>query len=199
MFKVLLVFSLIARGVYAGLAPQPLAYNVAPLADIAGIQGSNADSRMFYQRADGSIWQTCVSGHWTNGRTTCDNRIVPANEVLYGTPLAAVATPNLTEWHLFFLSPTYTLSEYIYQQTSISTTNPSGVRGGTSCTDCITSEQFVVVGPRSRALSALYQVQNDEPKLRVWFVSAGQPNTVMEAGKQGNQWTNVSLPDLRVN
>ncbi|KAG7095599.1 hypothetical protein E1B28_006329 [Marasmius oreades] len=197
MFKALSVLSLVVAGVVnAGLVPRPLAYSVAPIADIASIQSSNADSRMFYQKSDGSIWQICVSGHWVNGRTTCDSQIVPRTEALLNTPLTAVASPDLTEWHLFFLSPTNTLSEYIFQQSAISTTNPSGIRGGTSCTDCITPEQFVVLSTRNRALSAMYQIDNDEPKLRVWFVSAGQPNTVMEAGKQGNQvWQLIGMPN----
>ncbi|KAJ8093382.1 hypothetical protein PM082_020239 [Marasmius tenuissimus] len=158
-----------------------------PLSTIAGIQGTNADSRMFCQRSDNSIWQTCISGHGLNGRTTCDNQVVPRTEALGSTPLAAVAIPDLSEWHLFFVSPTNTLSEYIYQQSSISPTNPSGIRGGTSCTDCITNEQFAVIIAKNKALNALYQVENDRPKLRVWFASAGRPNTVMEAGKNGDQ------------
>ncbi|KAL0562609.1 hypothetical protein V5O48_019476, partial [Marasmius crinis-equi] len=117
-------------------------------------------------------------------------------EVLSSTPLAAVANADLTEWHLYFVSTTNTLSEYIFQQSAISPTNPSGIRGGASCTDCITSEQFAVVVAKNKALNALYQIDNGRPKLRVWFISAGQPNTVMEAGKEGDQvWQLIGMPN----
>ncbi|KAJ8092978.1 hypothetical protein PM082_011298 [Marasmius tenuissimus] len=196
MFKVIALLPLLAGFTAAGPVLQPLAYSLSPLSTIAGIQGTNADTRMFYQRSDNSIWQTCISGHWVNGRTTCDNQVVPRTEAIGSTPLAVVATPDLSEWHLFFVSPTNTLSEYIYQQSSISPTNPSGIRGGASCTDCITNEQFAVVAAKNKALNALYQIENDRPKLRVWFASAGQPNTVMEAGKNGDQvWQLIGMPN----
>ncbi|KAK1218873.1 hypothetical protein PQX77_018426 [Marasmius sp. AFHP31] len=198
MFKALTLLG--ATLVNAGPILQPLAYSVSPLATIAGIQGANGDSRMFYQKSDLSIWMTCTSGQWVNGRTTCDSQVVPRAEVLSTTSLTAVANADLTEWHLFFITPTNTLGEYIFQQSSISPTNPSGIRGGTSCTDCITSEQFAVVTTKNKALNALYQIENDRPKLRVWFASAGQPNTVMEAGKEGaDVWKLIGMPNMAAN
>ncbi|KAL0567138.1 hypothetical protein V5O48_014850 [Marasmius crinis-equi] len=197
MFKTLTVLGLLGASIVnAGPILQPLAYSVAPLATIAGIQAASGDSRMFYQKPDGSIWMTCVSGHWTSGHTTCDSQIVPAGQALSTTPLTAVNTPDMTEWHLYFVTPTNTLAEYIFQSSAMTATNPSGVRGGPSCTDCITTEQFAVVSTKNKVLNALYQIDNDQPKLRVWFISAGQPNTVMEAGKQGDQvWQLIGMPN----
>ena len=40
------------------------------------------------------------------------------------------------------------------------------------------------------------QNDNDVRKLRVWFVSAGQPNTVTEAGKRGEEvWKLIGMPN----
>ncbi|KAK1229282.1 hypothetical protein PQX77_007661 [Marasmius sp. AFHP31] len=187
MFKFLSVLPLLAGFASAGPILQPLAYSVSPLAYISGIQSTNTDSRMFYQKSDGSIWQTCISGHFVGGRTTCDTQIVPRTEAISSTPIAAVSNSNLSEWHLFFVSPTNTLSEYIYQASSVSASNPSGIRGGASCADCITSEKLSVFTTKNKALEAFYQIDNDTPKLRVWFISAGQTTTITEAGKEGIQ------------
>ncbi|KAL0068663.1 hypothetical protein AAF712_004379 [Marasmius tenuissimus] len=213
MFKFLSVLPLLAGFASAGPILQPLAYSVSPLAYISGIQSTNTDSRMFYQKSDGSIWQTCISGHFVGGRTTCDTQIVPRTEAISSTPIASVANSNLSEvstaakycsspsftrrdshtllpvsqWHLFFVSPTNTLSEYIYQASSVSASNPSGIRGGASCADCITSEKLSVFTTKNKALEAFYQINNDTPKLRVWFISAGQTTTITEAGKEGTQ------------
>jgi len=74
------------------------AFSVAPIASIAGIQASNGDSRLFYQKSDGSIWSSCVSGHWeSGGKTTCDFQVVPRTETLLNTPLAAVGDTDLNE------------------------------------------------------------------------------------------------------
>ncbi|KAK1232433.1 hypothetical protein PQX77_004463 [Marasmius sp. AFHP31] len=200
MFKFLSVLPLLAGFASAGPILQPLAYSVSPLAYISGIQSTNTDSRMFYQKSDGSIWQTCISGHFVGGRTTCDTQIVPRTEAISSTPIAAVSNSNLSEWHLFFVSPTNTLSEYIYQASSVSASNPSGIRGGASCADCITSEKLSVFTTKNKALEALYHIDNDTPKLRVWFISAGQTTTITEAGKEGTQrWTTISLPNLSTN
>jgi len=37
---------------------------------------------------------------------------------------------------------------------------------------------------------------NGVQKLRVWFVSAGQPNTITEAGKRGTEvWKQIGMPN----
>ncbi|ESK92285.1 hypothetical protein Moror_4683 [Moniliophthora roreri MCA 2997] len=185
----------------SGPVLQPNAYAVAPLSTVAGLQADNGDSRMFYQRTDNSIWMTCVSGHWeSGGKTTCDVQIVARTEALGSTPLAVVGDSTLNEWHLYFVSPTNTLSEYIFQTSTISATNPSGIRGGTSCSDCITSELFNVVSTKNKALWAMMQNDNGVRKIRVWFVSAGQPNTLTEAGKRGDEvWKLIGMPNGTAN
>ncbi|THU79721.1 hypothetical protein K435DRAFT_520523 [Dendrothele bispora CBS 962.96] len=173
------------------------AFAVAPIASIAGLEASNGDSRLFYQKSDGSIWTSCVSGHWdSGGKTTCDFQVVPRTEALLNTALAAAGDPDLNEWHLYFFSPTSTVSEYIFQSSSISSTNPSGIRGGASCTDCITAEAFNAVVAKNRALWAMFENDNGVNKLRVWFASAGQPNTITEAGKRGTDvWKQIGMPN----
>lgn len=68
-----------------------------PLGAVAAIQDQTGDTRIYYQKADGSIWQWCEKGTFTAGvPSTCNAMIIPANEVLPGTPLAVtpIVTPS---------------------------------------------------------------------------------------------------------
>ncbi|KAJ7892000.1 hypothetical protein B0H13DRAFT_1538956, partial [Mycena leptocephala] len=118
--------------------------------NVAVVQATDlgGDTRLFYQNADNSIQQTGIHGAFNIGTFTGTGLIVPAQEVVAGTPIAAaLISPAFTEMHVFFVSPSNILSEYIWS-------NAAGAfRGGPSCSDCITVNQFVVQ-PGSKVLYA---------------------------------------------
>jgi hypothetical protein len=56
------------------------------------------DTRLFYQNADNSIQQTGIHGAFNIGTFTGTGLIVPAQEVVAGTPIAAaLISPAFTE------------------------------------------------------------------------------------------------------
>jgi hypothetical protein len=57
---------------------------------MAAVQITSGDSRLYYQKADGSIWQYAVNGPFDTGAGFADDQITPADEVLKGTPIVAV-------------------------------------------------------------------------------------------------------------
>ncbi|KAJ7131856.1 hypothetical protein C8R43DRAFT_1207096 [Mycena crocata] len=158
-------------------APKPEVFPVSALGNVAAVQSiPSGDTRLWFQNVDRSISQIAASGPFTSGgRFESVFTLVPGSEVLSGTPIAA-ATVNgtsLQEIHLFFLSPTNILSEYIWD-------NFIGWHGGAGCTTCITTNQFVV----QAGSKVLYVMGNDAAgntaDLRVGFVSAGAPGTFSE-------------------
>ncbi|KAJ6490097.1 hypothetical protein C8R45DRAFT_1213407 [Mycena sanguinolenta] len=154
MFKLVFVIALVCSSVLAlaaqraesrsaDISAAPQAVPVSAIGNVASVQGANADTRLFFQNGDQSISQSYFGSSIL---------LVPGNEVLSGTPIAA-ATVNgtaLEEIHVFFLSPASILSEYIW-------TNDIGWHGGTSCTTCITVNKFVV----QRGSKILYAMGND--------------------------------------
>ncbi|KAJ7346099.1 hypothetical protein DFH08DRAFT_656054, partial [Mycena albidolilacea] len=92
---------------------------------------------IFYQNADNSIQSAGISGPFTVGTFEGSSLLVPANEVLRGTPIAATTLGNAFQGiRVYFVSPNYTLSEYVWTGTSWV--------GGPSCNSCITTNQFAV-------------------------------------------------------
>ncbi|KAJ7229491.1 hypothetical protein C8J57DRAFT_1387217 [Mycena rebaudengoi] len=160
------------------LAPSPEVVPVTFFGNIAAVQvpGASADTRIYYQNPDNSIQVMGVSGPFTTGRRFLSLLVVPAAEVQFNTLIAAVATRfnggDFAEVHLFFISPSNVLSEYIGDST--------GFRGGPTCTDCITALNFVVQSG-NRVLYATGSSDPGSPALlRVGFISAGAPDTLTE-------------------
>ncbi|KAJ7440618.1 hypothetical protein FB451DRAFT_1300030 [Mycena latifolia] len=158
--------------------PAPATVPVSFTGGAAAVQAINAngDSRIYYQNYDNSIQEIAVNGPLTTGRFTGTTLLVPANEVLAGTPIAAttIAGDDLQQIHVYFLSPDHILSEYAFG---------GGVwHGGPNCTDCLTRNGFVVQ-PGSKVLYALGNLQTPlvNALVRVGFVSAGAPATLSEA------------------
>ncbi|KAJ7072934.1 hypothetical protein C8F01DRAFT_1105751 [Mycena amicta] len=138
------------------------------------------DTRLYFQAPNGSITELAVSGPFSSPHTNNAPGItlVPANEVLPGTAIAAITING--DIHVYFFSPAKILSEYIWQ---------NGWNGGPSCTSCITTSGF---GASSTAL--LYAMGNSAGQIRVGFVSAGVPGSIVEAGfKPGGIWSLSSL------
>ncbi|KAJ7107495.1 hypothetical protein C8R44DRAFT_885490 [Mycena epipterygia] len=167
---------------------------VSTVGNVAAVQGTVlGDTRLFFQNPDNSIQQLDLNSPFNGGGHFQNSAVlVPANEVLANTPIAAVTIngTDLQEIHLFFVSPSNVLSEYIW------TTSSSNWHGGPSCTTCITTIGFVVQ-PGSKVL---YVMANDAvgspATLRVGFVSAGAPGTFSEADfSPAKGWQLAQLPN----
>ncbi|KAJ7256735.1 hypothetical protein C8J57DRAFT_1517369 [Mycena rebaudengoi] len=148
---------------------------VSFVSNVAAIQASSGDTRIYYQNADNSIQAIAISGPFTTGALYISVVIVPTNQVQPNTLIAAAMRgDDFEEVHVFFISPLRILSEYIFTVTT-------NWRGGPNCTDCIDASQFVVQ-PGNRVLYAMENsAVGGQKNLRVGFVSAGAPNTLTEA------------------
>jgi len=79
---------LFTAGVFA-LPDHPDAVPLVPAGNIGGVQGNNGNTRLYYQGADNSISELAVSGPFISPHSSSTMALVPAAEVLKGTPIAA--------------------------------------------------------------------------------------------------------------
>jgi len=167
---------------------------LAPLGNMAAIQEPGGQSRLYYQKPDGSIWQYAVSASFDTGVVDVgfiDTEITPAGEAQMGTLIAAAQlraplASNFPEIHIVYVSPANILSETIWRNTT------GFFQSGAGCPDCITS-LGVVVQPGSKVLYAM--LDQDTDNLRVGFVSAGAPGTITELDHDRGFWQIAALPD----
>ncbi|KAJ6560621.1 hypothetical protein DFH09DRAFT_1316642 [Mycena vulgaris] len=172
---------LILSAVVARATPAaPVADNIFPITFVGSIvvpESSSGDTRIYYQKADNGIGEVAVTGPFTSGHVFGGNgNLIPAAQVLPGTPIAtAVLGDNWAKLHVFFVSPTHILSEWIWEAAL------NAWRGGPTCSDCITVNGFTV----QLGSQVLFATANNSPSspalLRVAFVSSGAPNTLSEA------------------
>ncbi|KAF7352254.1 hypothetical protein MVEN_01189100 [Mycena venus] len=144
---------------------------------IAAVQvvPSNGQTRLYFQNSDNSIQETAVTAPFVVGNNGGSDLLVPAQQVLQGTPIAAtLVDASFSEIHVYFFSPSNILSEYIYSDAA------AAWRGGASCSDCI-DRLNIAVQPGSRMLYAMGSTALSNGRLRVGFVSAETPGTVTEA------------------
>ncbi|KAJ6570451.1 hypothetical protein DFH09DRAFT_1153586 [Mycena vulgaris] len=159
--------------------PAPEIRPISTASSASAVQNHTGDTRIFYQNTDDkSIHQIVLLGTFSSGSFEADGSLIPANEVLLGTPIVAVsANPdglNFQDIHVFFVSPTNILSSYVWQPST-------GWRGGSSCAPCITNSMFGVQAG-SKLLYAMANGAAGSPALlRVGFVSAGATSTLSEA------------------
>jgi len=166
---------------------------LVPVGNMAAIQEPGGQSRLYYQKPDGSIWQYAVSASFDTGVVDVgfiDTQITPADEVQMGTLLAATQLrapleDNFPEIHIVYVSPANVLSETIWR-------NTTAFSSGSACPDCITN-LGVVVQPGSKVLYAM--LDQDTDNLRVGFVSAGAPGTISELDHDRGFWQIAALPD----
>ncbi|KAJ7086264.1 hypothetical protein C8R44DRAFT_752667 [Mycena epipterygia] len=177
-FALPLIFgAVVARAVPA----TPVANNIFPITFVGSIvvpESNSGDTRIYYQKADNGIGEVSVTGPFTSGLVYGGNgNLIPAAQVLPGTPIAtAVLGDQWALLHLFFVSPTHVLSEWIWDSV-----DGTGWRGGPTCSDCIEVNGFTVQ-PGSQVLFATANNSPSSPALlRVAFVSSGAPNTLSEA------------------
>ncbi|KAF8896007.1 hypothetical protein BD779DRAFT_1782262 [Infundibulicybe gibba] len=162
---------------------------LSPLGGVGAVQGDNSDTRLYYQKSDGSINEYSVSNAFNAGNSTANIGLVPAGQAQLGTPIVATTINGdfLQEIHVYFFSPSNVLSEWIWA-------NGIGWRGGPSCTECLTTLGIAVV-PGSKVLYAMGNPSTQS--LRVGFESAGFPGTLAEAdkaGTAGSTWQLAPLP-----
>jgi hypothetical protein len=172
------------RSVNASLSPEfrPLTF----VGNVAAVATNTAGStRIYYQNPDNSIQESIISGPFVVGTFDASTLLVPADEVLCGTPIVATTISGTGfPIRVFFISPSYILSEYAWTGTIW--------EGWPTCSGCITANQFTVE-PGSTVLYALADSTAGTP-LRVGFVSAGQPGTLTEADYTAGKWQLASLP-----
>ncbi|KAJ7816793.1 hypothetical protein B0H13DRAFT_1523145, partial [Mycena leptocephala] len=124
--------------------------------NVAAVQITTDDIRIFFQDSTGAIREGGVTGLFTSGHSLGTSVLVPANEVLPYTPIVAINAPNLASYkvriRLYFFSRENVLSEYIYPATMAPDAN--GFMGGPSCTVCLTA-QGIVVSNTSQVLYAM--------------------------------------------
>ncbi|KAJ6622041.1 hypothetical protein B0H10DRAFT_2214651 [Mycena sp. CBHHK59/15] len=181
LFTVFPIFTAVIAGAFPSNltvgAPSPNLVSIAPMGNIATVQTTSGDTRLFFQDSTGAILEWNLSGPFTTGKNVGH---------------IAVGNPTYTGVRLYFLSPSYVLSEYIWP-TTISV-NTNGFMGGPSCTTCLTTQGIVVSS--STGSKVLYAMANPAfNQFRVGFVSAGQPTTLSEtenfcAGWQVNTYPN---------
>ncbi|KAJ7476757.1 hypothetical protein FB451DRAFT_247170 [Mycena latifolia] len=160
--------------------PQPLAIPFGG-GSASIVQTPTSDTRIYHQNPDGSIWEISASGPFVKPAFEGQFLLVPAAEVLPGTPIVATSVDgNLADVHVFFFSPKLVVSEYIW-------TNGIGWTGGSTCTKCLTANGFVAASAQY-----LYAVENlaatAASTLRVGFNGAGAPGSLTEANKVGGVW-----------
>ncbi|KAJ7896831.1 hypothetical protein B0H13DRAFT_1884895 [Mycena leptocephala] len=158
----------------------PDLFPIAPMGNVAAVQITTGDTRIFFQDSTGAIIIGGVSAPFlSGGRNGGNSVLVPAGEVLPHTPIIAITanTATYTGARLYFLSRSNVLSEYIYPATIAQ--NTGGFMGGASCTACLTMQGIVT----SSTSPVLYAMANPAfNQFRVGFVSAGQPTTIMYLG-----------------
>ncbi|KAJ7242253.1 hypothetical protein C8J57DRAFT_1244130 [Mycena rebaudengoi] len=158
--------------------PAPEIRPISTAGSASAVQNHTGDTRIYYQHNDKSIHEIALLGTFSSGRFDSDIPLIPANEVLLGTPIVAVsANPdgfNFQDIHVFFVSPTNILSSYVWSMSA-------GWLGGSGCALCITNSAFGVQAG-SKLLYAMANGAAGSPALlRVGFVSAGATLTLSEA------------------
>ncbi|KAJ7243540.1 hypothetical protein C8J57DRAFT_1726018 [Mycena rebaudengoi] len=145
---------------------RPLTFvgNVAAVATNAA-----GSTRIYYQNPDNSIQESIINGPFVVGTFAASTLLVPADEVLCGTPIVATTIGNngfpiRVFFPLHFGQPSQVVPVYAYSLKML-----------------------------------LYALADSTPgsshPLRVGFVSAGQPGTLTEADYiPGKGWQLASLP-----
>ncbi|KAJ6465865.1 hypothetical protein C8R45DRAFT_1022621, partial [Mycena sanguinolenta] len=115
------------------IVPLPIVGNIAAI-QLLGLAG---DTRVFYQLGDGSIWIAGATGPLSVGTLSANNVLVPAGQAKLGTPLAVTSIGDTAyqEIHLFFISPSNILSEFIFEA-GLGWCGP----GWLPCPDCINNQ-----------------------------------------------------------
>jgi len=180
-------------------APAKRSTDLLPFRSLGGIAAvirSPTETQIYYQNPDGGIWayDSMGSNTFTNSHIFFNDPLVPAEEVMEGTPIEAVqmnfADGSFTI-HVFFISPTLTLSEWRFDFDPTSSAN-TGWFHGPSCVTCITNAGFVVAdGPKL----AYFLADAPTNLVRVGFVSAGAPGTLSEAVLDASgEWKLTQIP-----
>ncbi|ESK83214.1 hypothetical protein Moror_3284 [Moniliophthora roreri MCA 2997] len=167
--------------------------------NVIGAQAPHSQAFLIYQSgATGDIVLESVSSTFQFGQHTGFRTIVPANEVLWGTPLAIAQRKekgdDIGRLFLFFFSPDYKLKEYQY-----GVDKPNDWDGGSGCNRCIDKYNFEVQ-PGSQILYAMRSaVDGDDPKfragVRVGFVANNYPGTLSEADRRHWEWKVFPMPN----
>jgi len=179
---------------------------------------SSGVTHVYYQdKDDGDIKLLCTSTAFVQGGSqTCLTNsepqvAVPANETLYGTPLAVMnivdgngrfdgvspvmadkiqnfehADRNIQN-RLYYFTPNWTLGEFL----------ENGVPShGIGCDTCITNSEFLIEFG-TRALYAIGTTPSNVFRRRVGFISRGNPNTITEASfnTNTNKWSLAVMPE----
>ncbi|EEB89237.1 hypothetical protein MPER_12691 [Moniliophthora perniciosa FA553] len=134
--------------------------------NIVGVQAPHNQAFLIYQSAEtGDIVLDAVSNTFEFGQYTGSRAIVPANEVLWGTPLA-IAQRNeegddIGKLFLYFFSPDNKLKEYQYGVGKTDDWN-----GGPGCDKCI-DKLNIEIQPGSQILYAMGSaIKSDKPKFK---------------------------------
>ncbi|KAF7351998.1 hypothetical protein MVEN_01162000 [Mycena venus] len=163
------------------VVPSPNLVPIAHMGNVASVQITTGDTRIFFQDSTGAITSGRITAPILGGGTYAPIRaFIPASEVLPNTPIVTITanTATYTGIRVYFFSPENVLSEYIWAPTT-------GFSGGPSCTKCLTA-QGIVVQNGSEVLYAMVNTAFNQ--FRVGFVSAGQPATISEAENLGGGW-----------
>ncbi|THU77265.1 hypothetical protein K435DRAFT_846265 [Dendrothele bispora CBS 962.96] len=174
----------------ANFFPVDAVGNIAAVRDDLG----KGATHIYYQARNGSIVRLCTSTSFIqDGPQNCGStEVVPANEVMYGTPITAAtlwtSSGGFDGNHVYYYSPDGILSEYI--------NNIQAPAHGPSCTQCVTNQRFGVVNG-SVALYSFADTKTPGMQLRVGFESVGSPGTITEATFNSNtkKWSLSVLPN----
>ncbi|KIK57500.1 hypothetical protein GYMLUDRAFT_46077 [Collybiopsis luxurians FD-317 M1] len=156
---------------------------------MAALTITGGETRIYYRNTTTTgITALSVSNAFNSGHFESSIPLVPAAEVRSTSPVAAAAIGDpWTEIHLFFISPTNILSEYIW------TASTNSWQGGVSCGPCLTGDQFVTSSTSSMLYALVNTDSSGSPTWRVGFVSAGVSNTISEVVNSGSGWTLAPL------
>ncbi|KAK7047480.1 hypothetical protein VNI00_006711 [Paramarasmius palmivorus] len=181
----------------ANAAPAP---DVDPLGGVDIAEAPNGNSFIFYQSASTfDIMMVHVTDAFTDGVTKNVKLIVPANEVMRGTPIAVAqrhrgekGDNDVGVLDIFFFSPNGILSEYRY----LNDETPHW-RGGAACNLCVTHQNYQAASPFRGSLFLYASGGNPnkaEAGIRVGFRSANFPDTITEADRHDGKWHLSPLP-----
>ncbi|KAF8193556.1 hypothetical protein K438DRAFT_1761710 [Mycena galopus ATCC 62051] len=156
------------------VVPFPDLVPIAPKGNVAAVQITTGDTRIYYRDSTGTILQGVVTAPFlSGGKAMQGTPFIPASQVLLNTPIVAITanTATYTVIRIYFFFPEHVLSEYIW-------TTVVGCSGGPNCASCITTQGIVV----QNGSNVLYAMANTAfNQFRVVFVSAGQPTTIRKS------------------
>ncbi|KAF9254116.1 hypothetical protein L218DRAFT_1010092 [Marasmius fiardii PR-910] len=189
LFKAIVLSSTLLSIVCAQTVP----VNIGIGCSIAAVQpDNNRPSWVIYQDDRGNLQAMNVSSSFDHGGETSTIRIVPAQDVVFRTPIAVARHPYHDRPHrlgritVYFFDKNYVLNEARWSHRE----NNGDWQYGATCPKCL--QQLGFNFQAELGSSALYALgtsgEGRDTAIRVGFLSPSFPGTITEADRQNMVW-----------